>query len=252
MTAVDGARTSADWLLGPRRDVHRTDAIVLVLAGCLGVVTVFTASAPVGDLGDWVFASVGWSVLGTYWSLRLLAGTGDPAARTIALVFLLAAALSFVSFGFVTMFVLAIVPFSITAAGALGLGMAALGALRDAERRRTWLGVPALAIITLAVVASSVPRTIRFTLAEPALTEYVMGVDQRAPSASPSENAAIEVGGLTIYDVYEQDGEIHLTTAYVGILGDYPAGLAYVPSGVPSDDGRYEQLSARWYRWFPY
>lgn len=133
------------------------------------------------------------------------------------------------------------------------LGLFGVVIVRAEERRRAWLVAPTIVLLTLALLYTELPRLVRMSIAEPELMHYAQQVERGEPVAIPEYgDDAISIGTIPIYEVYRDDGHLRLVTGHVGILADDGAGLAYLPSGPPSGDGRYEHLLGPWYRWYPY
>lgn len=107
---------------------------------------------------------------------------------------------------------------------------------------------PVIVVAATAIVISGVPQAMRFAAAEPELTRYVQSLDQGA--AVPGYDDAVVVGGIPIFEVIREDGQILLVTGFIGILGDDPSGLAYTLDGPPVGVGG-DHISGPWYRWIP-
>jgi hypothetical protein len=120
--------------------------------------------------------------------------------------------------------------------------------VRQRPIRLVWLLSPALVIGVGALVLSGIPQSVRFTAAEPELTRYVQGLD--AAPRLPHYDEPITVGGVPVYEVIREDDQVLLVTGFIGILGDDPAGLAYVLEGTPVGVG-WEHIDGSWYRWIP-
>lgn len=111
-----------------------------------------------------------------------------------------------------------------------------------------WFVAPVIVVASAALVLSGVPGSLRFAAAEPELTRYVLSLDQGAEV--PDYDEPVLVAGIPVFEVIRQDGQVLLVTGFIGILGDDPAGLAYVPAGTPDGVG-WEHIRGPWYSWIP-
>jgi hypothetical protein len=236
---------------------HRADVLdglAMAFSAALVVPTIWAASSPVPSVGDYSVLMVLWPIAAAVWAASIVARSDESRVRAFGFVVMAGSIVAVGTLG---------VPSAVIAfiAGPVGLGLCLFLAtavtakilLPARGRRLRWFIAPLLVIGTFSVLASEVPRAIRFATSEAALTAYAEQVRTGTQTAMPDEiGTSIQVGSIPIFRVETIDGEIHLTTAYVGILDDDPAGLAYVPSGPPSGPGVYEHVDGPWFLWLPY
>jgi hypothetical protein len=225
--------TRAEWF----------DWFVLSATILLAVITIWVASSIIR--GAWDFLTVGllWGAVGVAWTLTVLIRTTDRVAGfavwalvvSLLTVFVLGPVVILIFSASVAIGLLVVVP--------LGLLL-----LRQRPIRLVWLVAPAIVVATAALVLSGVPRSARFAVAEAELTGYVQSLDQGTRSASYDD--PITVGGLPVYEVVREEGQVLLVMGFIGILDDDPAGLAFVPEGTPVGVG-WEHIRGPWYMWVP-
>lgn len=220
------------------------DWVVLSATIMLALITIWVGSSIVRGAWDFVIVSFLWGAVGVAFALTLLMRTTDRLARFAVGVLLVGP--------LVTVSLLGPVLFLIVSAwvvvGLLVVAPAGLLLVRQRPIRVVWSVAPAIVVATVALVSSGVPRSARFAVAEAELTGYVQSLDQGA--RSPSYDNPITVGGLPVYEVIREDGQVLLVMGFIGILDDDPAGLAFVPEGSPVGVG-WEHIRGPWYMWVP-
>ena len=226
--------------------------IAIGISAALACLTIYEASVPVPGTDSFNQLESLWPVAAIAWAVAIWEATPDRTARVAAGIVAVASIIDVVLLGFPLGFALLLI-------GPSGLAIACLLAtaiflviLRGADsRRRLWFVPPAIVLSTLIVVYSGVPRGLRFAAAEPALSTFAEQVLRGDVSVDPYDDP-VGVGSILIYQTVQRGNELLLVTAYIGIMGDDAAGLAYIPSGLPSGTGEYEHLQGPWYRWSPY
>lgn len=230
------------------------DGLAIAASIALVVPTIWAASSVVPSVGDYPALIILWPFAAAMWAASIVIRSDEARVRGFGFVVIAGTILAVATLG---------VPFAVIAfiSGGIGLGMCLfVGIVVTAKillpakgRRLRWFIAPLLVIAAFAIVASGVPRSIRFATSEAALTAYAEQVRTGTQTTVPSDiGTSIQVGSIPIFRVESIDGEIHLTTAYVGILDDDPAGLAYVTGGTPSGPGVYEHIDGPWFLWLPY
>jgi hypothetical protein len=230
------------------------DGLAIAASAALVVPTIWAASSPVPSVGDYPVLMVLWPLAAAIWAASILVRSDEPRVRGLGFVVIAGSIVAVGTLG---------LPFAVIAflSGTIGLGLCLLVGiavtakilLPAGARRLRWFTAPLLVIATFAIVASGVPRAIRFATSEAALTAYAEQVRTGTQAEMPGDiGTSIQVGSIPIFHVETIDGDIHLTTAYVGILDDDPAGLAYVTGGTPSGPGIYEHIDGPWFLWLPY
>jgi hypothetical protein len=232
----------------PRR-ARPIDVAIIALTIVMAAVTIWTASTPIAHVFDFLILGILWLPIGAVWALSLIVSSRPNLALigVVAIVLLLLAAGSFVQ---------GMGPLStLVMTGVIASGAAVVVA--DVVRKRLMplvvLIAPAIVLVTVGLILSGIPKAVRFAVAEPALRAYAMDLFEQPRVELPDEAVPVSVGGFTVDWSVARGGCAHLVTTYVGILGEYPAGIAYCPSGPPGDDsgvGDYEAFSGTWYRWF--
>lgn len=229
--------------------VDRVDWAIVAVSLVLAIGTLYVFSVPVVGTGAMGLLSILWPATAVAWALALL-GTLRTSIGRVAAALL---ALGFVASigGIIPFFVaLLIGPIGLITGGVLALGLFALILAREPSRRLAWLPAPTIVIATSALLLLGLPSLVRLALSEPDLTAFAQRIERGESVAHVSPDAPILVGSIPILEVDADTDVVRFVTAYVGILGDYRAGLAYAPSGAPSGVGRYEHLMGPWYRWF--
>lgn len=232
--------THVDWF----------DLLVLGFTIILAGVTIWTTSAVVRDAWDSIVLLVTWPIAGVLWASMVALRMTDRVARLLIVATLVVGAVAVFTMIPVVLFWVVGPPLVVVGA-LLGAAVFGIAFLRERPLRLVWLAAPLVVVVTAVVVASGVPSAIRFAVAEPALTAFVEG-SATGGTTSPAMDGSIDVGGIPVYEVYRSAGQVLLVTAYVGILGDDGAGLAFVPEGTPTEVGEWEHLSGPWFRWYPY
>jgi hypothetical protein len=211
-----------------------------VAAVILAMATTYALSVPVPTFDDARGLEIPWTVVGVAWAALLAIDAEDGIALGLSILLVIGAALT----AFVAFF-LYIFDGPIAVVGWLALGYLLFGlvALRAKRRRRSWFVAPAVVLITGI-------SAIRFGWSEPELSRFAESIEQQG-SVIPTIDVPVSVGSLDVNAVDLADGCVHLTTGYVGLLDDYPVGLAHCPGGTPSIElGDYEPLDGSWYRWY--
>ncbi|MEP7379097.1 MAG: hypothetical protein ABI725_05980 [Chloroflexota bacterium] len=222
-------------------------APAIVLAG----LTIWTASYPIVDTAAWLFGGFAWSIIGIIWSGVLLATVNDRGSRAAAVVLLGGAIVAnpFAA-GFSLLFFAFTGTFGLAAVFLTGLALLGVIVVRSRPRRLAWIVAPAIVLVMFGVLMTNAPRLARLAMSEPALTNYAESA--RTGELPAYYDGGLNVGAIPIYAAYNEWGGLHLVTGYVGILDDDEAGIAYFPSGLPTNGIRYEHLLGPWYRWYPY
>jgi hypothetical protein len=226
--------TRAEWF----------DWSVLSATILLALITIWVGSSIVRGTWDLLTVSMLWGAVGVAWSVTVLMRTTDHVARFAVWALLVGSLL--------TLFVIGPVVILIFSAwvviGLLVVVPVGLLLVRQRPIRLMWLVGPGIVVATAALVLSGVPRWARFAVAEAEVTGYVQGLDQGTRLLSYDD--PITVGGLPVYEVVREEGQVLLVTGYIGILDDDPAGLAFVPEGRPVGVG-WEHIRGPWYMWVP-
>jgi hypothetical protein len=241
---VDGAggpttrwSTRAEWF----------DWLIVGATTVLAAVTVWVGSSVVRGMWDYIFVSLGWAIVGAAWAVTLMLRTTDRVARFAALALFVGTLVTFVMFGPVTLLVFSS-PSDWIGIGVLLVVPVALILVLQRPVRIVWFVAPMIVVAAAALVLSGIPRSMRFAAAEPELTRYVQSLDQGA--AEPGYDDPVVVGGIPVFEVTREDGQILLVTGFIGILGDDPSGLAYAPDGPPVGVSS-DHITGPWYRWVP-
>jgi hypothetical protein len=219
------------------------DWIVLSATMLLALMTIWVGSSIVRGTWDFLIVSSLWGAVGMAWSVTVLLRTTDRVARFAVWALLVASLLTMFVIGSVVILI-----FSSWIVMGLLVVVPVVLLVRQRPIRLVWLVAPTLVAVTGALVFSSVPRSARFALAEAELSGYVQSLDQGA--GSPSYDEPITVGGLPVYEVVQEEGQVLLVTGFIGILDDDPAGLAFVPVGTPVGVG-WEHIRGPWFTWVP-
>lgn len=203
----------------------------LAMAG----ITTLAISNPIVSTDIQLFLAIGWWMPAVMWSISLLSGAPIDRVHALAGTGLLVAFAAFIPglpfllvaltlFGYMTAMVALVA----------GLGLFAVVLVRARERRAAWLVAPAVVMTTLALGYAGLSRVVRVALGEASLNTYAIGIDRADLRAEPRYfDRPIHVGGLPIYEAYEEDGIVHFVTGYVGILSDDGAGIALIPGEPP-------------------
>jgi hypothetical protein len=223
------------------------DSLVVVATLVLGAASVWVGSAIVGDGFEYLQVSLGWGLVGAAWAATVLVRTTDRVARFAVAGVVLASVLTVSVFGPIV-FLLFSTPSDWVPVGLIVVAAVIVFLVRQRPIRLVWFVAPALVVASAAIVLSGVARSARFAAAEPQLTAYVIGLDQGA--ALPDYDQPTIVGSVPVYEVIREDGQTLLVTGFIGILGDDPAGLAYVPEGTPVGVG-WEHITGPWFKWIP-
>jgi len=178
------------------------------------------------------------------WSATVFLRTTDQAAR-LAIGALLVVAVSVVG-PFIAMFLSA--PSSWIVAASLVAVAGTVFLLRQRPLRVIWLVAPTIVVATVGLLLSGLPRSVRFAVAEAELTAYVQTLDQAG--ALPDYDRPVIVGGVPVFEVISEEGQVRLVTGFIGILDDDPAGLAFVPEGDPVGVG-WKHIKGPWFTWVP-
>lgn len=237
----------------PPRWTTRTewfDWVVLTIAVCLSVGTVWTMSALIPDVWDLLVMAAAWCAAGGLWLLTVGVRTNDRIARMAIVALAVLAGSAIVSFAPFWL-LWAFGPGAVLVVAAIAVALLGVAIIRQRPIRLVWLAAPAIVIVTLAMLTWDLPVRWRFLAAEPALTAYVADLPVNMPAPSEFEDP-LRIGNVPIYEVVRELGQVRLVTGYVGILGDDPAGLIYRPDGEPVGVGVWEHLEGPWYRWYPY
>ncbi len=235
--------TRAEWF----------DWFVLSATSLLALITIWVGSSFVPGM-EILIVGLLWGTAGVAWSVTVLMRTTDRVARFAVAALLVGPFLTVSPFRDVA------VPVILAFLASLGwvviglvvvvllVVLAGLFLVRQRPLRLVWFVAPAIVVATAALVASGVPRWARLAVAEAELAEYVRSLDQGAGSWFYDD--PITVGGLPVYEVIREEGQVRLVMGYIGILGDDPAGLAFVPEGTPVGVG-WEHIRGPWYTWVP-
>lgn len=223
------------------------DWLVLAATGALAALTVWVGSSVVRGMWDYIFVSLLWSVVGAAWCATVLVRTTDIVARLAMAALILGSILTVAMFGPITALVLWI-PSDWFAVSMLVVVPLTLFLVKQRPIRLVWFVAPGTVMVAVAIVLSGVAAAARFAAAEPELTRYVQSLNQGA--AMPDYNQPITVGGVPVVEVLHEGGQTLLVTGFIGILGDDPAGLAFVPDGRPVGVD-WQHINGPWYRWVP-
>jgi hypothetical protein len=245
------------FIAKPWATVERAKALELLsiaFTAALAVATVVASSGPIVGFGDLSLLDLLWPLAAIAWAAAILAGSQNRIARRFAWILMAASVFTILTLGYPVFFILVI-------AGPIGLVLVALTCMvlfgivlwRSEPHRRLWFAAPLIVVATFVLLLSGIPTSIRFAFAEPALSAYARQL-QAGEAVPPRQGEAlpISVGSIPIYEVRVDGGELIFITSYVGILDDYGAGLAYVPTGTPAGQGVYQHLQGSWYIWTPY
>jgi hypothetical protein len=226
--------TRAEWF----------DWFVLSATILLAVITIWVGSSIVRGAWDFLMVSLLWGAVGVAWSLTVLIRTTERVARFAVSALLVGSLLTVFVLGPVVILIFS----AWVAIGLLVVVPVGLLLIRQRPIRLVWFVAPAFVVTTAALVLSGVPPSARFAVAEAELTGYVQSLDQGTRSASYDD--PITVGGLPVYEVVREEGQVLLVMGFIGILDDDPAGLAFVPEGTPVGVG-WEHIRGPWYMWVP-
>jgi hypothetical protein len=242
---LNGARWSAE--------VEALDLGVMVATLLLAGITLQAASDPVFGTDPFFLLMLGWPVAGVGWALTLLRRADDVVARAAGSLLLAGTVAAFGLFGVSFLFLAFGGRVALAGAAVVAAGLFAVVVARTRNRRLAWLVAPTVVLLTLGFVYTGLPRQARLWIANSALTTYAEQIRRGDAVVIPrSPDQHVVVGTMPIYEVHEDEGELRFVTAYIGILGDDPAGLAYVPSGQPAAaDLTYQHVLGPWYRWYP-
>jgi hypothetical protein len=229
--------TRAEWF----------DWLVVAASVVLATITVWVGSSVVRGMTDHILVSLGWAVVGAAWAITLLLRTTDRVARFAILALFVGALVTVAVFGPIALLI------SSSPSGWIGIGVllaipVALVLILQRPFRLIWFVAPVIVVAVTAIVLSGVPQAMRFAVAEPDLTRFVQALDQGA--ATPNDDEPVVVGGIPVFDVTREDGQILLVTGFIGILDDDPSGLAYAPDGPPVGVSS-DHITGPWYRWVP-
>lgn len=234
------------------RRIDALDWLAVAPTIALAALTIWAASYPVPGTDAYIVGGIAWSLAGILWSVTLVAQARDTRARVAAILLLVGALMANPLVGlffFVFVFVGSVGLIAALAIGALLLGVVIMS---SRPRRLAWLIAPAVVVGTLALMYSGAPRLARMALAERELTEFAGRVDPSATAEFPVYfDDPVVVGSIPVYEAFVADGRVHLVTGYVGLLADYPAGIAYAPRAALGNDPRYQHMVGDWYRWLP-
>lgn len=229
--------TRAEWF----------DWLVLAATVVLAVMSVWIGSSIVRGIWDYIVVGLLWVVVGAARTVTVFLRTTDLLARVAMAVLIVGAlGIAFLA-GPITVLILW-TPLDWVVAGVLVIVPFALFLVRQCPIRVVWFVAPAIVLAAAATVLSGVAASARFAAAEPELTRYVQGLDQGAEL--PGYEQPATVGGVPVFEVIREDGQTLLVTGFIGILGDDPAGLAFVPEGSPVGV-HWEHIRGPWYRWIP-
>jgi hypothetical protein len=223
------------------------DWLVVGATVSLAALTVWVGSSVVRGSWDYIFVSLGWAVVGAAWAVTLLLRATDRVARFAILVLLVGALVTVALFGPITLLIFS------SPSGWIGIGMlvmipVALILILQRPFRLIWFVAPVIVVAATAIVLSGVPQAMRFAIAEPDLTRFVQAPD--LSGATPTYDEPVVVGGIPVFEMTREDGQILLVTGFIGILGDDPSGLAYAPDGPPVGVSS-DHITGPWYRWVP-
>jgi hypothetical protein len=228
--------------------------LVIIAAVGLGAWTLWMSAVPVWEFLMFGAAALLWPITGLVWAITAVrASTND----TTRFLFLLLAVASGVSLGGIAPVLLVVLggPWPVLLGLVAAVGTFALALALERRPRIVWLVAPAIVVATIALAVSGLPAKARFAAAEPGLTTFAHRVlEGEIPADEDYWEEVQLIGTYEVYFTDLRDGCVRLATAFVGILGDVPAGLAYCPNGVPVTTGfgaTYEPFSGVWYRWVP-
>lgn len=229
--------TRAEWF----------DWVIVAVTILLALVTLWVGSSIVGGMWDYLAVSLAWVGVGLAWSVAVLVRTTDRAAKVAVWALLLGSLVSSCAFGPVTALVFTEPADRILIALLVGLSLGVI-LVRQRPIRLVWFVGPIVVLAAAALTVSGALRELRFAASEDELTRFVQSGE--ASEASRSYDEPVTVGGVPVYEVIREEGQVLLVTGYIGILADDPAGLAYVPNGEPVGVG-WEHISGPWFRWVP-
>jgi hypothetical protein len=228
------------------------DWLILGAALVLALITLWVGSSIVRGAYDYLPVGMLWVGVGVAWCASVLQRTTDRVYQLAVLAVLVG---SFVSIVFWPAIAVTLWDASnwiaaglLVAMGVLVLVPIGLFLVRQRPIRLVWFVAPTIVLATAALVLTGGPRTVRFAVAEAELTSYAQGVADGASSTYFDE--PISVGGVPVFEVIREDGQVLLVTGYIGILGDDPAGIAYVPDGAPVGVG-WQHIRGPWFSWVP-
>jgi hypothetical protein len=230
------------------------DILAIVLTIGLAGATVVTTSGPVPGFGEFGYAEFLWPIVAMVWAAALLTGTRDRNPHRLAWLAIGVTLATILTLGY-PLFLLVYFagPTGVLVVAIAGLVIVGFVLLRQESHRRLWLVSPIIVVATLGLVVSGIPRSIRFSYAEPELSAYARQLQNGEATFAPRDDgSAVSVASMPIYEVRREGEEIIFITGYVGVLEDDGAGLAYVPSGTPGGSGVYQHLTGPWYSWSPY
>ena len=229
--------------------VGRVDLLVIAATIACALLTLWFASAPVTGTKRLMLLAILWPPVGVAWAFSVARAATHEASRLSAILLLVGFAATFL--GFLPAAVTFVVgPGPAVIAVLLALALFAVILALERPRRIAWLVAPAIVLSSTGLAISEVPRSVRFTAAEPELTRFAM---QTLDSASGDGAVAMEpasISGVEVRRAFVRGGCVHLVTAQVGFLGSGPAGLAYCPNGPATGPREYDPMSGSWYRWW--
>ena len=236
------------------REAGPLDLLAIIAAAGLAPWTVWTAAVPVPEFFMFGAAAFLWPTTGVVWAIAALRAATNDTSRMLFLVLAISAGLTL---GGVAPLLLAVLagPVPIIVAFVAALAAFALALSLEPHRRIAWLVGPAIVLATIGLAVSGLPALARFAASEPALTRYAQQVlGSELPADDDYWDDPRQIGSYEVYFTDVRGGCVRLATAFVGILGDVPAGLAYCPNAAPVSTGfgaTYEPFSGSWYRWLP-
>jgi hypothetical protein len=229
--------TRAEWF----------DWLIVAVTILLALVTLWVGSSIVRGMWDYLTVSLAWAGVGLAWSVAVLVRTTDRAAQVAILALIVGSLVSTCALGPVTALIFTEPADWILIAL---LVVVPLGVILVRQRpiRLVWFVAPMVVLAAAALTVSGVLREVRFAASEDELTRFVQSGE--AGEASRYYDEPVMVGGVPVYEVIREEGQVLLVTGYIGILADDPAGLAYVPNGEPVGVG-WEHITGPWFRWVP-
>lgn len=250
-TTTDATQVQAGSLEGkPSRWSTRVewfDSLVVVATLVVAAAWVWVGSAVVRDTFESLQVIMGWGFVGAAWAATVLLRTTDRVARFAIAALALGSVVTGAALGPLVFLILS-TPSDWVIVGLFIAIPVATFLVRQRPIRLVWFVAPAIVVAAAAIVLSGVAVSARFAAAEPHLTAYVRGLEEGG--ALPDYDRPTDVGGVPVYEVIREDGQTLLVTGFIGILGDDPAGLAYVPEGTPVGVG-WEHIAGPWYEWIP-
>jgi hypothetical protein len=222
------------------------DGGVAASAAVLAIVTTYALSVPIPTTDDVRLLILPWTVVGVAWGVLLFFEVGDGVARALAIFLAIGAALTVIVSLFAVLF-----GGLLGLAGWLGLGYGffAIVVVRARRRRVAWFVAPGAVLVMGSALLTGVPSDLRFAVAEPQLTTFVEAIEEHG-SVEPGLSGPVTIATLDVIAVDLAKGCLHLTTGYVGLLDDYPVGLAHCPTEAAAGFGEYELIRGSWYRWY--